>query len=91
MVWDAISADHKSPLVVIQGNLNGQRYLQEIIQPQVMPLIQRMGGGGVQHAVFQDDNTRPHRAHIVMDHLQQQGVDHMDFPANSPDLTCIEQ
>ncbi|XP_041366837.1 uncharacterized protein LOC121381288 [Gigantopelta aegis] len=60
--------NHRTPLYIINGNLIGQRYLNEIVQPFVIPLLQRIGPG----AWFQDDNARPHRARVVTDFLQQQ-------------------
>ena len=35
------------------------------------------------HVVLQDDNARPHRARIVQQSLQQNSVDHLDWPARS--------
>ena len=32
-------------------------------------------------------NARPHRARIVQQFLQQNNVDHLDWPARSPDLS----
>ncbi|KAJ8381250.1 hypothetical protein SKAU_G00020280 [Synaphobranchus kaupii] len=62
-VWAGISMNHITPLYVVNGNLAGQRYLNEIVQPLIMPLLQRIGPG----AWFQDDNARPHRARVVTD------------------------
>ncbi len=36
MVWAAISADHRSDLVFIDGNLNAVRYRDEILGPDVL-------------------------------------------------------
>ena len=58
MVWAGIWSTGKTELVVINGNLNWQRYVNDIIVPVVVPTLQRIGNG----AVFQDDNARPHRA-----------------------------
>ena len=33
MVWGAISAGHRTQLVRVQGNLTGNRYVDEIVQP----------------------------------------------------------
>ena len=40
--------------------------------------------------IFQDDNTRPHRARFVDDFLRVNNVNRMDWPAMSPDLSFIE-
>ena len=37
-----------------------------------------------------DNNARPHRARIVNEYLQQETIEHKDWPANSPDLNLIE-
>ena len=40
-IWGAFSFNDRT-LYVIDGNLNGNRYLQEVIQPFVIPALQRM-------------------------------------------------
>ena len=40
--------------------------------------------------MLQDDNARPHRVRIVQQFLQQNNMDHVDWPAQSPDLSPIE-
>ena len=86
MVWSAFSFNDRTPLFVIDGNLNGNRYLQEVIQPFVIPALQRIGAA----AMFQYDNPRPHRARVVTDFLRQHNVNRMDWPPYSPDLNPIE-
>ena len=46
IVWDAFSFNFRTPLYVVNGNLNGDRYPHEIIQPLVMPTLERIGAGG---------------------------------------------
>ena len=86
MVWGAFSFIDRTPLYVIDGNLNGNRYLQDVIQPFVIPALQRIGAA----AMFQVDNARPHRARIVTDFLRQHNVNRMDWPPYSPDLNPTE-
>ena len=55
MVWGAIGYNFLSPLVHIAGNLNSDRYIREIVEPEVFHLLRRIPG-----AVIQQDNVRLH-------------------------------
>ena len=46
-VWGAISTTGRSQLVRVQGNLTAAQYIQDILQPHVLPLM------GTPGAVFQ--------------------------------------
>ena len=84
MVWGGISARSRSDLVVINGNLTGQRYIDEVLRPVVVPFLRQ------HQCQFQDDNARPHRARIVQEFLRQNNVVRIDWPARSPDMSPIE-
>ena len=86
MVWGGFSYHHRTPLHVIDGNLTGLRYRDEILRPIVLPCLQRIGAA----AVLQDDNARPHRARVVTDFLQEHNIARMEWPAYSPDMAPIE-
>ena len=85
MVWGGMSLGTRTPLLRVDGNLNGVRYRDEILQPLVLPAIANMGLG----AIFQDDNAPAHRARAVSNFLQQNQVNRMVWPACSPDLNPI--
>ena len=70
----------------VQRNLTAQRYRDEILVPLAVPLLRQIGP----QAVLQDDNTRPHRARLADNFLQQVRVTRMDWAACSPDLNPIE-
>ena len=87
MVWAGISATAKTDLVFIDGNLNDQRCIDEVLTPHVLPFLRQKP---VADPIFQDDNARSHRAHIVDDFLRLNNVNRMDWSAMSPDSSCIE-
>ncbi|GFS56563.1 uncharacterized protein TNCV_4303411 [Trichonephila clavipes] len=53
----AIAYNTLSALVSIHGTMTDQRYVHDILQPHVLPLMQRLPG-----AIFQQDNARRHTA-----------------------------
>jgi transposase len=88
MVWGMMSGNTKSPLLTINGNLNGQRYRDEVLDVVVRPHFQQHRA---QRPLFMDDNARPHRARLVGDFKQAQNITSLEWPALSPDLNPIEQ
>ena len=85
-VWVAFSFNDRTPLYVIDGDLNGNRYLQEVIQHFDITALQPIGAA----AMCQDDDARPHRARVVKDFLRLHNVNRTDWPPYSPDLSPIE-
>lgn len=86
-VWGGISWAHPVQLVVLgNATMNGERYLNEVLQPVVLPFANEIGNG----FVFVDDNARPHRTRQVNAFFEENFITHMDWPANSPDLNPIE-
>ena len=85
MVWGGFTYDTKTALHVVQGNLTAARYVNQIIDPYVLPFVQRNQG-----TVFMQDNARPHTARHTQQHLRTHHVQPMPWPAKSPDLNPIE-
>uniref|UniRef100_A0A673ADV1 Tc1-like transposase DDE domain-containing protein n=1 Tax=Sphaeramia orbicularis TaxID=375764 RepID=A0A673ADV1_9TELE len=86
MVWGAIWWTGRSNLIIVHGNLNGHGYIENILRPEVARIMRQLGP----KAVFQDDNARPHRSSAVDQFFEDEGINHMDWPARSPDLNPIE-
>ncbi|GFS98853.1 transposable element Tcb2 transposase [Trichonephila clavipes] len=63
--------------------MTAQRYVHEILQPHVLPLMQWLS-----EALFQHDNPRPYTARVSQDYLRT--VATLPRPARSPDLSPIE-
>ena len=85
MVLGAIGYNIRSHLLHIEGNLNSNRYIREVLQPEVLPLLQ-----ATRHGIFQQDNARPHVARIVQVFFQRRWVSLLPWPAHSPDMSPIE-
>ncbi|GFV07171.1 transposable element Tcb1 transposase [Trichonephila clavipes] len=83
MVWCAIAYNKRSPLVLIRGTMTAQRYVHDILQPHVLPLMQRLPS-----ANLQQDNARPHTARVSQNCLRT--VTSLPWPTRSPDLSPIE-
>jgi transposase len=88
MVWGCISHDCKLDLVTIQGNLTGDQYIRDVLQPVVVPHFDNHPLAT--RPVYMDDNTRPHRSRAVTAYLQSEAVTSVPWPAMSLDLNPIE-
>ena len=85
MVWSAVGYNMRSRLLRIGGNLNSNHYIREVLQPEVLPLLQ-----ATPHAIFQQDNARPHVARIVQAFFPRRRVLLLPWPAHSPDMSPID-
>ena len=75
----------KTNLIVVQGNLNAQGYINQILQPQAVPFLQRHGP-----AILMYDNARPRVARICRHFLNRNNVNVLPWPAVSPDMNPIK-
>ena len=62
-VWGCFSFDCKLDLYVLDGNLIGQKYRDNVFAPRVVPHFDNHAL--TDRPMFMDDNARPHRARIV--------------------------
>ena len=87
MVWGCISHDCKLDLVTIQGNLTGDQYIRDVLQPVVVPHFDNHPLATM--PVYMDDNARPHRSRAVTAYLKSEAMTSVPWPAMSPDLNPI--
>ena len=86
MIWAGISEQGKTDLVFVEGNMNAQRYIDQVLQPVILPYAHNHGQN-----FMMNDNARPHRARIVDNFLQGHHITRMHpWPACSPDMNPIE-
>ena len=76
-MWGGISWRHKTQLIVVDGNLTARRYIDEILEPEVVPFLRNNGDV----TLFQQDNARAHFARLTMDFFNQNGA--------SSSLACV--
>lgn len=86
MIWAGIGYNMKSVFHTIEGNLTALKYRDEILDIHVRPFNEARNGD----FVFMDDNARPHRGHVVTNYLRDHEIEHLEWPAKSPDLNPIE-
>lgn len=85
MVWAAIRHGWKSELVFINGNLTAQRYIDNVLAPQIVPHFAENP-----LLTFMHDNARPHTARASQQFLHEHNVEVLPWPPVSPDLNPIE-
>ena len=87
IVWAGISYDRRTGLhVVLNGTVNAQRYIDDVLGPYVILYAGAIG----EEFVLMDDNATAHLARIVIQYLEDQGVERMYWPSRSPDINPIE-
>lgn len=82
MVWAAISPSSKSELVIIEGRLNSQRYV-EMLESNLLPMM-----GPEQQ--YQQDNAPIHVSALTKKWFISKNIPLLPWPARSPDLNIIE-
>ena len=55
--------------MLIPGTLNTRRYIGHVLEPLLLPYFEK-----VQDGIFQQDNARPHIAHVSVNFLADNNV-----------------
>ncbi|GFV72857.1 transposable element Tcb1 transposase [Trichonephila clavipes] len=87
MVWAGISLGYRTDLHIFKrGSVTAVRYRDGVLEAILR--LYAVAVGSI--FVLMDDNARPHRADIVDDYLESEGIARMAGPAYLPDLNPIE-
>ena len=86
MVWAGISWASKTPLIVVNGNLNSEEYVK-LLEEHFLPFRDKYYARSV---VFQQDNARAHNTAHTREFLMEKELTEMPWPARLPDMNCIK-
>lgn len=74
---------------VIDGIMNANKYIAQVLQPKMLPSACDLFGPGNEY-IFQQDGAPCHTAQKCMKWFAGNNVKVLDWPGNSPDLNPIE-
>ena len=85
MFWGGVSGIEITYLLPIDGLMNSEKYIENILEKEVQPLVERN-----RQLIFQQDNAACHTAHKVTEYFRANNIEKIDWPSHSPDLNIIE-
>lgn len=87
MVWGCFSYHGCGPLSFVTGTMNAQKYL-DVLRDELVPQTNATFSQG--DGIYMQDNAPCHKAVRVMNFLQNQNFEVLQWPPYSPDLSPIE-
>ena len=86
MVWGCFCNNKLGPLVLIEGTLNSDKYI-ELLEEHLLPFLNDLG---IENHIFQDDNAPCHASIKTRSWKENNLIKILPWPAQSPDLNPIE-
>ena len=87
MVWGCMNLKGVGFLERVKGNLNAEGYI-DLLGNTMIPSMHFLSLSD--NCVFQQDNATCHTTHIVQKWMNEEGINIMSWPAQSPDLNPTE-
>ena len=84
-----MSADGVGQIQVINGILNGKKYIETILEPKLIPSIRDIFSNKAPF-ILQQDSAPCHIPKVCKAWFQNKGIDTLPWPGNSPELNPIE-
>lgn len=88
MVWSYITSRGLGPIVVVDGMMNQDKYI-ETIEQHLLP-TSRLHFRRTERWIFQQDSAPCHVSKKAKKYFQDKGILLLDWPGNSPDFNPIE-
>lgn len=86
MIWGCMSSHGLLEIRKCNQNINSQNYCV-LMESDIIPLLKSSINSKF---IFQQDNARPHVSKYTLDMFRNQGVELLNWPPYSPDLSPIE-
>ena len=86
MVWGCFCNNRIGPLVLVEGTLNSDRYI-ELLEEHLLPFLNNLN---IENCIFQDDNASCHASKKTKSWKESNLNENFPWPAQSPDLNPIE-
>jgi hypothetical protein len=86
MIWGGFSLKGKTELEFTDSTMNSKMH-KDLLVRRLLPF------GRSSHSnefIFQQDNAPCHSSEIIYDWVEDEGINHMNWPSFSPDLNPIE-
>jgi hypothetical protein len=88
MVFAVVEIGFKSDLLLVEGSIDPDRYLQTLDRLGFIDVLNEKHG--IFRWIFQQDGAPDHTSHAVPDRLEESVDVIVDWPASSADLSPIE-
>ena len=86
--WAGVTQFLRTPLVFFYRNVTANVYINSGLRPVAIPFFNRHFPRG--RGILQHDGARPHTANVTRNFIAHNGIDVLDWPALSPDMSPIE-
>ena len=87
-VWSGITQFNKNDLVILNGNVNARRYIDNVLRPVALLFLRQNYRRG--NFIYQHDNALAHGARLTVNFLATYRIPVLDWRSLSPDMSSIE-